>query len=171
MVAECCTPFITDTIVLYSSHLSSSSEMWTPRSTSLRHSWHLTTCVKKTFYFLKCHQKILYSGLKTSRPKRRFKDGGGAGISQRYTENHYGDSNQRGLRGVWLGQRGGLERQLTEESALTLDDSTDSSPRGLYRTSRPRRPRALWNKNMAIVALKGEKRSHVCENVKEIPKL
>ncbi|CAB1456135.1 unnamed protein product [Pleuronectes platessa] len=36
----------------------------------------------------------------------------------------------RGLRGVRLGQRGRLERQLTEESALTLDDSTDSSPQG-----------------------------------------
>lgn len=34
----------------------------------------------------------------------------------------------RGLRGVRLGQRGRLERQLTEESALSLDDPTDSPP-------------------------------------------
>lgn len=35
----------------------------------------------------------------------------------------------RRLRRVWLGQRGTLERQLTEESSLTLDGSTVSHPR------------------------------------------
>lgn len=37
-----------------------------------------------------------------------------------------------------LGQRGGLERQLTEESALTLDDSSDSSPQGSAGPAVPR---------------------------------
>lgn len=55
----------------------------------------------------------------------------------------------RGLRGVRLGQRGRLERQLTEESALTLDDSTDSSPPGLCRTSHPQRAQALQNRDVA----------------------
>lgn len=44
----------------------------------------------------------------------------------------------RGLRGVRLGQRGRLERQLTEESALTLNDSTDSSPQGCAGPAVPR---------------------------------
>ena len=66
----------------------------------------------------------------------------------------------RGLRGVRLGQRGRLERQLTEESALTLDDSTDSSPRGLCRTSRPQRPRALQNRDVASSPLLKEKKKH-----------
>lgn len=43
-----------------------------------------------------------------------------------------------GLRGVRLGQRVKLERQLTEESALTLDDSTDSSPQGCAGPAVPR---------------------------------
>lgn len=55
----------------------------------------------------------------------------------------------RGLWGVREGQRGKLERQLTEESALTLDDSTDSSPPGLCRTSHPQRGRALQNRDVA----------------------
>lgn len=66
----------------------------------------------------------------------------------------------RGLKGVRLGQRGRLERQLTEESALTLDDSTDSSPRGLCRTSRPQRPRALQNRDVASSPLLKEKKKH-----------
>lgn len=44
----------------------------------------------------------------------------------------------RGLRGVSLGQRGRLERQLTEKSALALDDSSDSSPQGFTRPAIPR---------------------------------
>lgn len=44
----------------------------------------------------------------------------------------------RGLEGVSLGQRGRLERQLTEDSALTLDDSTGSSPQGFAGPAVPR---------------------------------
>ncbi|CAJ1060518.1 unnamed protein product [Xyrichtys novacula] len=55
----------------------------------------------------------------------------------------------RGLMGEGLGHRGRLERQLTEESALTLDDSTDSSPSGLCRTSRPQRTPPLQNGDVA----------------------
>lgn len=54
----------------------------------------------------------------------------------------------RGLKGLRLGQRGRLERQLTEESDLTLDDSTDSSPQG---SALPATPRdwALQNRDVA----------------------
>lgn len=58
----------------------------------------------------------------------------------------------RGLRGVRLGQRGRLERQLTEESALTLDDSTDSSPQGSAGPAIPRDPR-LYRTGMWLAAL------------------
>lgn len=55
----------------------------------------------------------------------------------------------RGLRGARLGQRGRLERQLTEESALALDDSTDSSPQGSAGPALPRDRGALQNGDVA----------------------
>lgn len=58
----------------------------------------------------------------------------------------------RGLRGARLGQRGRLERQLTEESALTLDDSTDSSPQGSAEPAIPR-DRGLYRTGMWLAAL------------------
>lgn len=58
----------------------------------------------------------------------------------------------RGLRGTRLGQRGRLERQLTEESALTLDDSTDSSPQGSARPAIPR-DHGLYRTGMWLAAL------------------
>lgn len=58
----------------------------------------------------------------------------------------------RGLRGVRLGQRGRLERQLTEESALTLDDSTDSSPQGSAGPAIPR-DRGLYRTGLWLAAL------------------
>ena len=60
----------------------------------------------------------------------------------------------RELRGVRLGQRGRLERQLTEESPLTLDDSTDSPPpQGCARPDAPRDHRILRNRDVAIAVL------------------
>lgn len=76
----------------------------------------------------------------------------GTETRRRYTENHYGDSNQGGLMGVKLGQRGRLERQLTEESALTLDDSTDSSPQGCAGPAVPR-DLGLYRTGMWLAAL------------------
>lgn len=58
----------------------------------------------------------------------------------------------RRLRGVRLGQRGGLERQLTEESALTLDDSTDSSPQGSAGPAIPR-GQGLYGTGMWLATL------------------
>lgn len=56
----------------------------------------------------------------------------------------------RRLRRVWLGQRGRLERQLTEESSLTLDGSTDNHPPPpLPQTSHPQRPQSLQTRDVA----------------------
>lgn len=73
---------------------------------------------------------------------------GAAGSTQRITM----VTEIRGLRGVSLGQRGRLERQLTEESALTLDDSTDSSPLGFTRPAIPR-DRRLYRTGLWLAAL------------------
>ena len=63
-----------------------------------------------------------------------------------------------GLRGGMLGPRGRLERQLTEESALTPDDPTDSSPPppGLCRTSPLPKERRVYRTGMQPFLFQGK---------------
>lgn len=73
---------------------------------------------------------------------------GPAGSTQRITR----VTEIRRPRGASLGQRGRFERQLTEESVLTLGDSTDSSPHGFARPAIPGDCR-LYRTGMWLAAL------------------